>query len=123
MIEIPVDCLAYTRLKSLRWLPIQFMDGLTGVDSISPVMPRPVLDETNQSLVRFCCWSTIVQRATNQSHNVDIRPLIEATNIVRFARPTAANRRIDGSAMIDDVEPVANIAAVAVNRDLLLINA
>lgn len=42
------------------------------------------------------------------------------TNVVDLARKSVLNDGIDGSAMVVDVDPVAHIAAIAIDRDRLM---
>lgn len=46
-LEVPVNCLGDTGLKSLCRLPIKLAGRLARINRIAPIMPRPVLDETN----------------------------------------------------------------------------
>src|SRR5664279_6644938 len=51
--------------------------------------------------------------------DLDVLDLVAAADVVDLARPPAAKHRLDAGAVVLDVEPVANLPAVAVKRKRL----
>ena len=51
--------------------------------------------------------------------DVDVLPLIETTDIIGISNLTLMEDEVDGTGMIDDIEPVANVLTLAINRQRL----
>ncbi len=83
-------------------------------------MAGSIGDEGNKLFVRRLFRAAFVEEPANQPGDVQVRPFVAAADIVRLARLAAANHRVDAPAVVLDVEPVADVAAVAVDRNRLL---
>ena len=54
--------------------------------------------------------------------DIDVLPLIEATDIISISNLTLMEDEVDGTGMIDDIEPVANVLTLAIDRQRLTIS-
>ena len=53
--------------------------------------------------------------------DVDVLPLIEATDIISACYLTFVENKVDGTGMIDDIEPVAHVLALAIDGQRLAV--
>ena len=53
--------------------------------------------------------------------DVDILPLVEATDIISACYLTFVENKVDGTGMIDDIEPVAHVLALAIDGQRLAV--
>ena len=51
--------------------------------------------------------------------DVDVLPLIEATDIIGISNLALMEDEVDGTSMIDDIKPVANVLTLAIDRQRL----
>ena len=71
-------------------------------------MPGAVLDVLDQRLVA-------AGQLDDPAHDLDVLALVRAADVVGLARPAALEDGVDAAAEVLDVEPVAHLAAVAVD--------
>ena len=71
-------------------------------------MPGAVLDVLDQRLVA-------AGQLDDPAHDLDVLALVRAADVVGLARPAALEDGMDAAAEVLDVEPVAHLAAVAVD--------
>ena len=119
-LQIPVHGLGDAGFERFQRSPAEFLGPSCGVNGVAPVVAGPVGDETDQPFVRRVFRAALIQQRANLFDNVDIRPFIAAADVVGLAQPAPADHRLDAPAMILDIEPVADVAAVAVDRNRLL---
>ena len=99
-------------------MPAQLVLHPGHVDGIAPIMPRTVRDKADQAAERLCGFAGQVgQDLTDHVHHIEVLPVITPTNIVGLAHPSTTDHRVDGRAVIVDVEPVAPVRPIAVDRD------
>ena len=60
-----------------------------------------------------------VNRRADLVYHFYVRKFLSAANIIGLARNTAMKASLDGAAMVCDVEPIADIHAIPVNRQFL----
>ena len=62
----------------------------------------------------------IAQQSVNSLYQhlyyVDVLPLVEASDVVGLGRPPRVEYQVDGAGVVLDVEPVAHVLALAVDR-------
>ena len=51
--------------------------------------------------------------------DVDVLPFVETTDIVGISNLSLMENQVDGTGMIDDIEPVANVLTLAIDRQRL----
>ena len=83
------------------------------VDGIAAVMAFTVRDMVDEAF-RFA------QFFANQFDDVDISHFIMAADIIDFADMALLEDEVDGPAMVFDIEPVADIKAVPIDRQRLV---
>src|SRR5450759_352820 len=102
----------------LSWpqAPVKCFSYSQRVHSISPVMSRTVGDEGDEfSVVLFGFAGLLGEGVEEQVDKVDVAQLIVPTDVVDGTRGTFAQDSVDGAAVVLDVQPVADIEAVAVD--------
>ena len=52
----------------------------------------------------------------NCLYNVDILPLVKSTDIVGFCNFSVMEYQVDSTCMVFDIQPVANILSLTINR-------
>ena len=118
MFEIPGDGLGDAGIEGLLRFPAQFALDLACVDGIAPVMSGAVRDVGNLCRIGLAVGSGPqgVQTLTYQFDYIDVGFFVSAADVVGLAHPARFQHAPDGAAMILDVEPVANLHAVTVDR-------
>ena len=111
-------CLHDPRLETLLRRPVEFLAHPRRVDRIAPVMAGAVGDETDQPLVRCRLGPALIEQTADQPHDVEVLPLVAATDVVGLAQAPAPDHAFDAAAVVLDVQPVADVAAVAIDRDV-----
>ena len=87
-------------------------------------MPGTVFDKGNQVLVGGGIpWMVLVHQFTDQGDDVDIGPLIVATNIVGVVSPAIADDKVNASVMVIYIKPVADLFTIPINRKFFSIKA
>ena len=83
------------------------------VDGVAPVMAFTVRDMVDEAF-RFA------QFFANQFNDVDIPHFIVTADVIDFADTALLEDEVDGPAMVFDIEPVADIEAVPIDRQRLV---
>ncbi len=125
VLEIPAHGQTQAGLERVPGFETDLAPDLRGVDGVAPIVARAVFHECPE--VGVGPQSPVPQRPIRSSrtlgfdgraqrvHDLEIRALRIPAHVVLLARPPSAEHRQYGIAMIGDVEPVADVAAVAVN--------
>jgi hypothetical protein len=115
---IPLNCLVYTCSKGLMRVPAQFLLDLSYIDGIAPIMAKTVWHKTDQASVCLHGFSTqLTHDSTDRVYNVQIPPIIAATNVVHLAYTPTADDGVNTTAVILDIQPIAHIRPIAIHRD------
>src|SRR5436305_1369887 len=102
-------CTAYD-----RWIPHCVPSPSSCVKrGVTSVMPRAILDKADLRRV-VATGLELAQDPAQAAHHVDVGHLGATADVVRFARLCALEHGADRSAVVADVEPVANVQPVAV---------
>ena len=113
MIQIPLnrflDAVGEFRFRQ----PAQFFMDFRRVDGVAAVMAFTVRDMMDEAF-RFA------QFFANQFDDVDIPHFIVAADVIDFADTAFLEDEVDGPAMVFDIEPVADIEAVPIDRQRLV---
>ena len=76
------------------------------VDSVAPVMTFAVGNMMDEAF-------RLVQCFANQFDDVDVLHFIVAADIIDFADAALLEDEVDGPTMVFDIEPIANVEAIA----------
>ena len=87
-------------------------------------MTGAVLDEGDEASARPCRQSggQFVQQVADRVHDIQIGPLIIAADIIGLAGPTLGRDEGQGAGVIIDIEPVADVQAIAIDRQRLALH-
>ena len=99
-------------------LPAEFALDLAGVDRIAPIVPRAIGDEGNQIGMGTMSRGrqATVESRTQCAHQIQIGARRAASDQIGFANPARFDHPLDGRAMVGHMEPIANLAAITVDR-------
>jgi len=120
VIQIPVDGLLDAGLEGIGRLPAQLVNDPRRVDGVAAVVSGAILDVGNQITFGLFTRPRCIQACTNQTDDIYIRPFVAAADIIGFAQLAFVENRIDAPTVVFDVQPVADIFAVAVDRQGLV---
>ena len=79
-------------------------------------MARTVFDEGDQVCIRGLHWFEVIQSGTDLPHHFKIRQFLSSANVVCLPRNAAIQHGTDTIAMIGNIEPIAHVLAVAIDR-------
>ncbi len=71
--------------------------------------------------VAFGIAEQSVNGLDNDFDDVDVLPLVEASNVVGLGDFAFVEYRVDGAGVVDDIEPVAHVFPLAVDRKRLAV--
>ena len=113
------------RLEVVRRPPAQLAPDLARVDGVAAIVTRPVGHERLEGVVPSRGWDGEggirrgrqrgLQRGTETVHHVEIRPLARAPDVVLLPHAPLLQHEQEPRAVVLHVEPVAHLAAVAVD--------
>src|SRR5438132_730134 len=110
---VPLDGLAHSLPEVARRPPAELLE-LPGAERVTPVVAGAVLDVAQQRAVR-------ARQLEDELDHLDVLVLVAAADVVGLAGLPLAQHELDPGAMVLDVEPVADLPAVAVDRERLAV--
>ena len=113
VLEVPLDRLLDAVLEFRLRLPAKFRVNLRRVDGVTAVMALAVGDVLDEAF-------GLAELFEDGLDDVDVGALIVAADVVDLADASLLQDQVDGMAVVLDVEPVADVLAVAVDRQLLV---
>lgn len=113
VLEVPLDGLLDAVLELRLRLPAELCVDLRRVDGVAAVVALAVGDVLDEVF-------GLAELLEDGLDDVDVGALIVTADVVDLANATLLQDQVDGMAVILDVEPVANILAVTVDRQLLV---
>lgn len=113
MVQVPLDGLLDAVGKFRFRQPAQFFVDFRRVNGVAAVMAFTVRDMVDEAF-----W--FAQFFANQFDDVDISHFIMAADVINFADTALLEDEVDGPAMVFDIEPVADIKAVPIDRQRLV---
>src|SRR5690606_31618927 len=92
------------------------------IDCITEVMSGTILHEGDE-LFGCACWTVklLIHLLTQFLDEIDILPLIESSDIVCFSIPSLMKDKVYRFGMINDVQPVPCIFAIAIDGKRLVV--
>src|ERR1051325_5059857 len=120
IVEIPTHRFANALFELVRGNPAEFLLNLARVDRVTAVVAGTVLHERDQ-LARIAAETRVhfVDEIADQFDDADVGPFVVAADVVSLAELAAAEDGPERFGVVADVEPVADVHAVAVNRNRL----
>ena len=103
--------------------PLQLALQLARIDRVAPVVAGPVLDARDEAPVRRAAGSQPVEAVADRGGDGDVGPFARCADVVLLARSAARQDAIERARMILDMQPVADVEAIAVDRDRLALDA
>lgn len=113
VLEVPLDRLLDAVLEFRLRLPAELRVDLRRVDGVAAVVALAVGDVLDEVF-------GLAELLEDGLDDVDVGALIVAADVVDLADAALLQDQVDGMAVILDVEPVADVLAVAVDRQLLV---
>ncbi len=121
MLQVPADGAGHPLGKGHGGGPAQLVAELGGVDGVAPVVPRAVLDEADQGapgLARGQQAPGPVQEVADGENDLQVRLLGVAADGVGLPEPALLEHRGERRAVVFHVQPVPDVLAVPVHREL-----
>src|SRR5690606_40679076 len=99
-----------------RASPVQFTLDLAGVDGVTEVVAGPDRHQRDEVTVVDPPGRQVVERPQQDVQQVAVDALVAATDQIDLAGGAALRHADEGVGVIVDVQPVPDVAAVAVQR-------
>src|SRR4051812_38520247 len=109
---VPLDRLLNGGMEAVLGLPAEFAFDLAGVDGVPPIVARAIFD------VLHAVVPVAAHLAQDRVDDRAVGHLVIAADVVDLARLALVEHRPDRLTMVFDVQPVADVQAVAVERNL-----
>src|SRR4029077_12180676 len=120
VLQIPGDGLGDPALEILFGTPAQFNFDLRSINGVTPVVAWAIGDKRDQASARSMRGGfQPIEQLADRLHDVQIGALVAASDIVGLAGFAARDHERQRFGMVLDIEPVANLLAVAVDRQRL----
>ena len=113
VLEVPLDGLLDAVLELRLRLPTELRVDLRRVDGVAAVVALAVGDVLDEVF-------GLAELLEDGLDDVDVGALIVAADVVDLADASLLQDEVDGTAVVLDIEPVADVLAVAVDRQLLV---
>src|ERR1700730_16199136 len=119
VVKVPRDRLAQPGVKRLARLPAQLVSDFGGIHGIAAVVPWSIGNEGYQPLVRPMRRGRqhLVEQSADRGHDTEIGPLGIAADIVVLSHPCLRKDNVEGAGVVLDMEPIADVVALAIDRD------
>ena len=117
VVQIPLNGFADAGFERFGRLPTQFGFELAGVDGVAAVVTRAVGDVGDLCGVGAAVGfgTQLIQQGTHGVDDVDVGLFVPAADVVGFTKAADFEHAADGAAVVFDVEPIADLHAVAVH--------
>ena len=121
MLKVPGHRLANPCLEGLRRLPAELTLDLNRVDRVTPVVARSVAHIGHLLEVAPAIRARVhlVKERTDTPHDLDVRFLVPATDVVDLTQLTCLKDTADRAAVILNIEPVTDLLAVTLRGQWL----
>src|SRR3989344_7788666 len=112
IVSIPVDRLSKCIFEVIFWLPTELFSDQRCINSITTIVSRSVAH-------KFDFVRTLPKIVEDQGCDLPITHFIIRADVVYGAQPPAQKTQLERLTMINNINPVAHVAAVAIERKLL----
>ena len=115
--EIPLDGLADTGFEGFGGFPAKFAFEFAGIDGVAAIMTGTVGNEGDLFLVGLTVRSgaKLIEDGAKGMDDFQVGFFVPAANVIGFPDPARFENSPDGTAVVLDVEPVANLLTIAVD--------
>ena len=122
VVEIPLHGLLDTFLELETGFPTEFALELAGVDGIAHVVALAVGDVGDEvEVFAFLASEQAVDGLDDYLDDVDVLPLVEASDVVGLGYLAVVEYHVDGTGMVFNIESVAHVLAFAVHWQWLAV--
>src|SRR6187455_2628790 len=120
IVEIPVDRLRQSRRETFPGAPAELPLDPGRIDRIAPVVAGTVVDEGDQGAPRDAVGARRpgVDGVADRFDDLEVRPFRAAADNIALARRAAGQDKLERADMVLDEQPVADMLAPAVDRQL-----
>ena len=117
--EVPVDGFFDAGVEVFLGGPAELVADFGAVDGVAAVVAGAVGDVGDLRVVRFAVGArgAFVEDRADAVNDFEIRAFVEAADVVGFAGAAFGEGEPDGGGVVFDVEPVADLLAVAVDGE------
>ena len=120
VVQIPADRGAETFVKAMVPLPAELALELGAVDGIAAIVAEAIFDVGDEGFQRGGGVAAFLgDEGDEAAQEGDILPFVLAADVVGFADAAAVHDRPDRFVVILDIDPVADVLAVAVDGERL----
>ena len=118
VVQIPLHGFADTGLEGFLRLPAQFLFQLTRIDGVTAVVARAILHEGDLCLVALpiSTWLEFVEDGAEGMHDVEVGLFVPTTDVIGFTQLAGFEHTADSTTVVFDVEPVADLLTITVDR-------
>ena len=118
VVQVPLHRLADAALEGLGRFPAQLALDLARIDRVTPVMAGAVGDVGDLRGVAgtICPGPQLVQQRADRADDFDVGLFVPAAHVVGLAQLAGLEYPADRAAVVLDIEPVAHLHAVAIDR-------
>src|SRR5438874_5829363 len=114
MIRVPPDGLANAQFERDGRQPSELPGELRMIQEVPPIVTGSVIDIRLEAP-----W--LVEGVEYRVGDLLDAPLVAATDVERLARPSPQDHSLDRRAVVLDVQPLAPVGAVAIERQRLVV--
>ena len=122
IIQVPANGLLDAFLKLQTWFPTEFSLQFGRVDGIAEIMTGTV-GNVGYQVQAVPLW--IAQQTVNglddNLYNVNVLPFVETADVVCLVYLTVVEYHVDGTGMVNNIEQVAHVLALAIDRQWLAV--
>ena len=122
VVKIPAHGLLDAFLELQGRFPAEFLLELGGVDRVAGIVAQAVRHVGDEGQVfAFGAAKELIDGLDDDLDDVDVLPFVEAADVVSFSNFAVVENHVNRTGVVFDKEPVANVFALAVNRERLLV--
>ena len=122
IIEIPLYCFLDALFKLERWFPAEFCLQFARVNSITGIVAKAVSNVCDEvEVFAFLASKEPINGIDDYLDDVDVLPLVEATDVIGFSYFALMEDEVDGTSVVFYKEPVAHVLALAIDRQWLAV--
>ena len=120
VVEVPADGFFDAFLELERRFPTKFFLELGGVDGVALVVAGAVGNVGDEvHVLAFLTAEQTVDCLDYYLDDVDVLPFVKAADVVGLGNLALVENEVDGACVVNHVEPVAHVFALAVNGERL----
>ncbi len=121
VVQVPLHGFADTGLEGFGGLPAEFGFELARIDGVAAVVASAVghVGDLFGVALAVGAGAQLVEQGAHGVDDLDVGLFVPAADVVGLTQTAAFEHAADGAAVVFDVEPVADLHAVAVHRQRL----